>query len=73
MFDKSKHILKSYEPNGMAFYYISCDYGILNPTSMGLWALESNRAIRIKEYYYDGRANQPCTDEEYYQALERLA
>ena len=40
---------------------------------MGLWALESNRAVRIKEYYYDGRANQPCTDEEYYQALERLA
>ena len=73
MFDKSKHILKSYEPNGMVFYYISCDYGILNPTSMGLWALESNRAIRIKEYYYDGRANQPCTDEEHYQALERLA
>lgn len=73
MFDKSRHVLEDdYEPAN-AMFYISCDYGILNPTSMGLWALENGRAVRIKEDYYDGRKNQPRTDEEHYAALEKLA
>jgi PBSX family phage terminase large subunit len=70
---KQEYILEEYTPTTDATYYISCDYGILNPTSMGLWALEHDKAIRLKEYYYDGRANQPRTDEEHYQALENLA
>ena len=39
---------------------------------MGLWALEPNKAVRLKEYYWDGRKHQPRTDEEHYQALEKL-
>jgi len=70
---KDEYILHDYTPSSDALFYISCDYGILNPTSMGLWALEFDKAVRLKEYYYDGRANQPRTDEEHYQALERLA
>lgn len=70
---KDEYILHDYTPSPDALFYISCDYGILNPTSMGLWALEFDKAVRLKEYYYDGRANQPRTDEEHYQALERLA
>lgn len=54
-------------------FYISCDYGIKNPTSMGLWALEYDKAIRIKEFYWDGRENYSKTDEELYQDLENLA
>jgi PBSX family phage terminase large subunit len=70
---KQEYILEEYTPTADATYYISCDYGILNPTSMGLWALEHDKAVRLKEYYYDGRKNQPRTDEEHYQALETLA
>jgi PBSX family phage terminase large subunit len=70
---KKEYILDSYSPSPDALFYISCDYGILNPTSMGLWALEPDKAVRLKEYYYDGRKNQPRTDEEHYQALENLA
>ena len=41
---------------------------------MGLWALENSKAVRIKEYYYDGRRkNIQKTDEEYYSELEKLA
>ena len=41
---------------------------------MGLWAVENDRAIRIKEFYYDGRKKGvQKTDEEYYSALEKLA
>jgi PBSX family phage terminase large subunit len=55
-------------------WYISIDYGTLNPTSMGLWCVGREQAVRVKEYYYDGRkeGNQK-TDEEYYEALVALA
>lgn len=56
-----------------ADYYISIDYGTLNPFSCGLWAVNGNKAVRIKEYYYDGRANyRQLTDEEYCDAVETL-
>lgn len=55
-------------------YYISCDYGTLNPFSAGLWCVFGGKAVRIREYYYSGRESQrPKTDEEYYAELERLA
>lgn len=74
MFDRSCHIIENYIPSNQVFYYISCDYGTLNPCSMGLWALENNKAVRLKEYYYDGRRkNIQKTDEEYYSELEKLA
>ena len=73
-FRKEHHILKNYVPTASTQYYISVDYGTLNPCSMGLWAVEKNRAVRIKEYYYDGRRKSvQKTDEEYYSALEKLA
>lgn len=55
-------------------YYISIDYGTLNPFSAGLWCVEGERATRIREYYWSGReTNRQKTDEEYYTELERLA
>ncbi len=74
VFDKKRHIIENYTPTASTQFYISVDYGTLNPCSMGLWAVESNRAVRIKEYYYDGRRKSvQKTDEEYYQELEKLA
>lgn len=55
-------------------YYISVDYGTLNPFSAGLWCVTKQGAVRIKEYYYSGRRTQKqLTDEEYYQAIRELA
>lgn len=55
-------------------YYISIDYGILNPFSAGLWAVYKGVAYRWKEYYYNGREmGHQRTDEEHYEAVERLA
>lgn len=52
-------------------FYVSIDYGTINPFSMGLWCVQNNHAIRIKEYYYDSRREgRQKTDEEYYAALE---
>lgn len=75
MFDKAVHVTHHPELQPGGDYYISCDYGTLNPTSAGLWYLQPDgHAIRLREYYYDGRKTKtPRTDEEHYAALERLA
>lgn len=52
-------------------FYVSCDYGTVNPTSFGLWGLQGSVWYRIDEYYYSSRQQgTQKTDEEYYQALE---
>lgn len=55
-------------------WYISCDYGTVNPTSMGLWGLQRGVWYRVKEFYFDSRARmRQMTDEEYAAALADLA
>lgn len=55
-------------------WHISCDYGTVNPTSMGLWGRKGGVWYRVAEYYYDARARRrQKTDEEYADELERLA
>ena len=55
-------------------WYISCDYGTSNPTSMGLWGRKDGVWYRVAEYYYDARAaRRQKTDEEYADELARLA
>ena len=58
----------------MEQWYISCDYGTMNPTSMGLWGRRRGVWYRVKEFYYDARASRrQMTDEEYADALGELA
>ena len=55
-------------------WYISCDYGTVNPTYMGLWGRCGSVWYRVSEFYFDSRAKQrQMTDEEYAAALEKLA
>lgn len=61
------------QPQG-AEYYISVDYGTLNPFSAGLWSVTGSKAVRVAEYYYDGRnKKQQLTDEEYCDEIQKLA
>ena len=72
MFDENIHIspLTSHPTE----YYISCDYGTVNPSSFGLWGKCGPVWYRIREYYYDSRKEgAQRTDEEHYGALEKLA
>ena len=53
---------------------ISCDYGTRNPASFGLWGEKDGVWYRLREFYYDARAQgRQMTDGEYAKALERLA
>lgn len=54
-------------------YYISMDYGTLNPTAMLLWGLYDGVWYAVKEYYHSGRDGVQKTDEQYYQELDKLA
>lgn len=55
-------------------WYISCDYGTVNPTSMGLWGLQRGVFYRVQEFYFNSREEKrQMTDEEYASALEKLA
>ncbi len=75
MFDKSKNVVRDI-PNETdeTEYYISIDYGTLNPCSMGLWQVNKEEAVRIKECYYSGKKSRKLlTDEEYYDLLEKLS
>lgn len=72
MFDPKTHVFK--EIPDCSVFYISCDYGTVNPMSMGLWGESDGVWYRIAEYYYDSKKQGTLkTDEEYYQALDKLA
>lgn len=61
-------------PENCDKWYISCDYGTVNPMSMGLWGRCRGVWYRVKEFYFDSRAQmRQMTDGEYAQALETLA
>ena len=54
-------------------YYVSIDYGTQNPFSAGLWCVLGDKAVRIAEYYYNGRKKGvQKTDEEYADEVEKL-
>jgi PBSX family phage terminase large subunit len=54
-------------------FYVSIDYGTVNPTAMQLWCVRGKEAILIRESYFDSRREgYQKTDEEHYAALEEL-
>lgn len=73
MFDKGKHVVKASDYQYKE-YYVSCDYGTLNPTAFGLWGkVNDNKYVMIKEYYYSGRdTGVQKTDKEYSNDLKEF-
>ena len=72
-FFSERHQFKAL-PAPCAEWVVSCDYGTVNPTSMGLWGRCGDVWYRTAEYYFDSRREQASrTDEEHYAALEQLA
>lgn len=72
MFSETRHVFSG--DISCERYVISCDYGTVNPTSMGLWGLKKGVWYRLREYYYSSKKEGISrTDEEHYAALEKLA
>ena len=71
-FNPEKHVTDGL-PNG-GRYYISVDYGTMNPFSAGLWCVWDGKAVRLREFYHNGRdSGKMLTDEDYCLQLEKLA
>ena len=71
MFSPERNIGEAQEYD---MYYLSCDYGTVNPFSLGLWGRAGKRWYRINEYYHSSRdKGVQLTDEEYYAELCSLA
>ncbi len=71
MFSVDRHIKTAKD---FSEYYLSCDYGTVNPFSLGLWGKSGEKWYRIREYYHSSRdTGRQLTDEEYYEKLCALA
>lgn len=77
MFDETAHVVDEipWQALQRGSWYISVDYGTVNPTSAGLWCLWRGVAYRAGEYYHDSRKPGKArrTDEEHYAELAALA
>lgn len=76
MFNVNTHVLDDIPWQALQYgkWYISMDYGTVNPTAAGLWCLYRGTAYMVQEYYYDSRkVNNRRTDEEHYASIESLA
>jgi len=71
MFNKDFHVVPTV-PRTYEKYWISGDYGTMNPCALLLWGLSNGVYYLIDEYYHDGRKGEPRTDEEHYDELVKL-
>ncbi len=74
MFSAAEHTV-AVLPSDLTNWYCSCDYGTVNPCSIGLWGMSptDGKWYRAAEYYHDSRAKGfQKTDEEYCEALIAL-
>lgn len=76
MFSEEEHVIDEipWQAIQRGRWYVSIDYGTVNPCAMELWTIYNGVAYLVQESYYDSR--QPGhiqrTDEEHYAELERL-
>jgi PBSX family phage terminase large subunit len=72
-FDPKVHVVNTL-PESFEQFYLSCDYGIVNPSSFGLWGRSRGVWYRIREYYHDIKKEKTMrTDAEHYEKLVQLA
>lgn len=75
IFSMEKHVVKGAIPYSSRHrYYVSIDYGTVNPFAAGLWDFDpvSHKAIMIRELYYRGGSANRTDNEGYYRLLKKL-
>lgn len=71
MFSSDRHTFS--EKLQFSRYYLSCDYGTVNPFSLGVWGECDGVWYRVEEYYHSSRmTGVQKTDEEYYSDMLKL-
>lgn len=76
MFDKEKNIFHGeYTYSPQSSYYLSIDYGTMNPFAVGLMELQNSGRVRmLREGHYSGREKGVTIDNEaYYKMIQEVA
>ena len=72
MFSRTKNVAYDIpEYNRHHTYYVSIDYGTVNPFAAGLWDVDeaARTATMVRELYYDGGTRNRVDNEAYYEML----
>lgn len=71
MFDPEKHIFYGeVKYDSRSLYYLSIDYGTMNPFAVGLMELREDGCVRmLRESHYSGREEGIAQDNEYYYTM----
>ena len=75
MFNREAHVVRNVpERSPRHRYYVSVDYGTVNPFAAGLYDYSpaEQKAVMIKELYYKGGSNNRVDNEAYYKMLSDL-
>ena len=75
MFSREKHVIHEFpEYSRRHSYYVSVDYGTVNPFAAGLWDVDpfGQTATMIRELYYDGHTSKRVDNEAYYSMLAEM-
>lgn len=70
MFSGEKHIARGvieYHRNSQ--YYVSIDYGTVNPFAVGIFEFNGRKSTMIKELHYEGRKQPRVDNEAYYKMM----
>lgn len=73
MFSKRNVVSGPIEYKLSHLYFISIDYGTVNPFAAGLFDFDGRSSTMIKELHYSGREQERMDNEGYYKMLEDLA
>ena len=70
MFSREKHVFSgAVEMHRGSQYYVSLDYGTVNPFAGGIYEFTGRKVRKIKEIHHDGRKSGRLDNEEYYKIM----
>lgn len=70
MFSREKHVVKgAIEYHRNSEYYVSIDYGTVNPFAIGIFEFDGRKSTMIKEFHHRGGTENRVDNEKYYEKM----
>lgn len=70
MFSRDKHVVKgAIEYHRNSQYYVSIDYGTVNPFAIGIFEFDGRKSTMIKEFHHRGGTENRVDNEKYYKDM----
>lgn len=70
MFSREKHVVKGeIEFHRNSQYFVSIDYGTVNPFAIGVFEFDGRKSTMIKEFHHKGGSENRVDNEKYYKQM----